>query len=148
LTTLIDVGGEMTKIDGIVVDGLKKASSFIPLQKPLLVQHFSGIQRCHDGTINLQLSSPLQVRLPDIVTPPLAWHPNHPNHNERFGITEIELEVNAKRYKAWLYTPEHSPHRFDDLIAEVITETIGGIVTGLKCAIYIRRSRLHQLLVV
>lgn len=136
------------KIDAVVVDGYKGASSAIPLQKPLVVKYFPKIQKCYNGTINLQLGHPLQVRLPDIVTPPLAWVPNDPNANERFGITEIELEVYGKAYEAWLYTAEGSPHRFNDLMAEVIAEPINGIAVGLRCAIYIRRARVHQVVVI
>jgi hypothetical protein len=104
--------------------------------------------KCHDGTINVRLNHPLQVRLPEIVTPPLPWFPNDPNINERFGITEIELEVNGNFYQAWLYTAECSPHRFDDLMAEIITEHIPGIKDGVKCAILIGRGRFHRVLVV
>jgi hypothetical protein len=136
----------LAKIEGIVVRGLGAARTAISRQKLLVAEHFPDIAKCHDGTINLQLSRPLQVRLPDIVTPPLAWNPDYPNFNEKFGITEIELELEGKSYRAWLYTAEHSPHRFNNMIAEIIAEPIIGIVTGLKCAICIKR--LQQLLVI
>jgi hypothetical protein len=59
-------------------------------QKLLIAKYFPEIASCYNGTINLLLECPLQVRLPDIVTPPLQWHTNG---YERFGITAIELEI-------------------------------------------------------
>jgi hypothetical protein len=85
--------------------GKNPANGTIIRQKTLVAKNFPDIANCYNGTINLQLECPLQVRLPDIVTPPLRWHPNG---DERFGITAIELEIEAKRYKAWIYTAEHS----------------------------------------
>jgi hypothetical protein len=119
------------------------ANGTIIRQKPLVAQYFPEIATCYNGTINLQLEFPLQVRLPDIVTPPLQWCPNG---DERFGITAIELEIEAKRYKAWIYTAEHSPHRFNNMVAEVLAEQIAGIAERLECGIHIQR--LRQILVI
>ena len=116
------------------------ASGTIFRQKPLVAKYFPEIEGCFNGTINLQLEWPLQVRLPDIVTPPLHWDPASPD-GQRFGITEIELELKDKRYRAWIYTAEHSPHRFNNMIAEVLTERIDGIAKGLNCAIHVQRFR-------
>jgi hypothetical protein len=84
---------------------------------------------------------PLQVRFPDIVTPPLRWNPDNPDFDERFGITEIKLELKNKIYRAWVYTAEHSPHRFNNMIAEILTERIDGIAMDSKCAIHVDRLR-------
>ena len=72
------------------------------------------------------------------MTPPLNWHPSFPD-GERFGITEVKLELNEKSYRAWLYTAELSPHRFNNKIAEVLTEKLDGIGLGVGCAIHIKR---------
>jgi hypothetical protein len=60
------------------------------MQAPLLKLHFPEISTCYPGTINFVLEIALQVRLPDTMTPPLAWHPSNPK-GERFGITKIGL---------------------------------------------------------
>jgi hypothetical protein len=65
---------------------------------------------------------------------------------ERFGITAIEFELAGKSRRAWLYTAEHSPHRFNNNIAEVLTGTLDGIALGVRSAIHIRR--LRQILVI
>jgi hypothetical protein len=139
---------QVAKIPGRVVSGFGGASKAIPLQRPFVRKFFAEIDKCHDGTINVLLDHPLQVRLPDIVTRPIPWVPNDPNSDERFGITEVKLEVNGNLYEAWLYTAEGSPHRFDDRMAEVIAEHIPGLAAGLNCAIHIRRLRVHQLVVI
>jgi hypothetical protein len=120
------------------------ADGTILRQKPLVVKYFPEIESCYNGTINLQLERPLQVRLPDMVTPPLRWHSNG---DERFGITEIKFELRDKLYRAWIYTAEHSPHRFNNMIAEILTERIDGISLGLECAIHVQRVS-GQLLVI
>jgi hypothetical protein len=111
----------------------------IERQKPLIQPYFPEIMTCHNGTINLLLDCPLQVRLPDIVTPPLDWHSAAFPDGEKFGITEIELGFGGKSYKAWLYTAEHSPHRFNNKIAEVLTGKLDGVALGIRCAIHVKR---------
>ena len=118
--------------------GSNPANGTIIRQRPLIAQYFPEIIGCYNGTINLPLEHPLQIRLPQIVTPPLQWQPNF---DERFRITEIELEIKDKRYRAWIYTAEHSPHRFNNMVAEVLAERIEGIAEGLECAIHIQRVR-------
>jgi hypothetical protein len=118
----------------------------IERQRPLMRRYFPGIVNCHNGTINLLLDCPLQVRLPDIVTPPLDWNPAAFPDGERFGITAIELEFGGETRTAWLYTAEHSPHRFNNRIAEVLTEKLDGVALGVRCAIQVKR--ISQLLVI
>ena len=132
------------RIEAKVVGGLRAASGerwanpangTIFRQKPLVAEYFPEIESCYNGTINLQHKVPLQIRLPDIVTPPLPWA----SPDERFGITEIQLELRGKLYRAWIYTAEHSPHRFNNMIAEILTERIDGIAIDLECAILVER---------
>lgn len=111
----------------------------IERQRPLMRRYFPEIVNCHNGTINLLLDCPLQVRLPDIVTPPLDWNPAAFPDGERFGITAIELEFGSESRRAWLYTAEHSPHRFNNRIAEVLTEKLDGVALGVRCAIRVKR---------
>jgi hypothetical protein len=143
------------RIEGVVTEGggwasgrsnLNGGPGTIELQKPLMRSYFPEIINCHNGTINLLLDLPLQVRLPDIVTPPLDWNPVTFPEGERFGITAIELELAGKSHPAWLYTAEHSPHRFNSRIAEVLTGKLDGVTLGVTCAIHVRR--VSQLLVV
>jgi hypothetical protein len=78
------------EMDVAVIRGLGAASNTIALQAPLLRPYFPEIDKCRHATINFGLPAALQVRLPDIVTPPLAWPPNG---DERFGITKIGLTL-------------------------------------------------------
>jgi hypothetical protein len=113
----------------------------IELQKPLIRTYFPEIMDRHDGTINLLLDCPLQVRLPDIVTPPLDWHSTNFPDGEKFGITAIELDLGGESHRAWLYTAEHSPHRFNNNVVEVLARKLDGIALGVRCAIHVKRAR-------
>jgi hypothetical protein len=124
-------------IPGRVTSGLGAATNTIALQKPFVRQYFPEIDICKIGTINLALDWALDVRIPDIVTPPIAWHGS--GGDERFGITKVELEVFERRHEAWLYVAEYSPHRFNYRLAEVVARPIGGIVLGLQCVLHISR---------
>ena len=137
------------RIEAAITQGLGWASgrSFadgapgtVLLQKPFIRPYFPEIMECHDGTINLLLDSPLQVRLPDIVTPPLDWNSVEFPDGERFGFTEVEFELGGVSHRAWLYTPEYSPHRFNSRIAEVMTGKLDGITPGARCALHLRRA--------
>jgi hypothetical protein len=50
----------------------------------------------------------LDVRIPDIVTPPIAWQPEAA---ERFGIRKVELEILQQRHEAWIYVRNFQSHR-------------------------------------
>jgi hypothetical protein len=117
------------------------ASTTVRMQAPLLRPYFEKIDECFPATINLLLETPLEVRLPDIVTPPIAWGgPSSPG--ERFGITRIELELlpgQTMRHEAWIYTAEQSPHRFHNDRVELLARRIEGIEQGLRCRIWVDR---------
>ena len=124
-----------------VAPGLGAASTTIALQKPHVARYFPEIESCHSGTINLHLAAPLEIQLPDIVTPPIEWHPDHPGHTERFGITKIALELplESPLQEAWIYTPEQSPHRFNAHIAEILARTLPGLTNDAPCKVHITR---------
>jgi hypothetical protein len=125
-------------LQGHIVDGLKAAANLIELQKPYLRGAFPEIDGCHVGTINVQLDHALDVRIPDVVTPPLAWQPNL-NSGERFGFTAVELEFLGSRYQAWIYGAEFSPHRFNYMLVELVARPITGIAPGLPCTLHLER---------
>jgi hypothetical protein len=126
-------------IAGKITSGLGAATGTVGMQRDLLRPYFPQIDTCQIGTINVDLLMPLQVHLPDIVTPPLRWHPSHPA-GERFGITRVEIELSGEaRQEGWLYTPELSPHRFNSYLAEIIAEPLVGIHVGRPCKIHIDR---------
>ena len=45
------------------------------------------------------------------------------------------------RYKAWIYDPRHSPHRFNDYVVEIISRPIKGANYGVQCQIHLPRYR-------
>lgn len=92
----------------------------------------------------MHLQAPLDIRLPDIVTPPIAWHPDGA---ERFGITKVELEILARRHEARIYVAELSPHRFNYTMVEILARPINGVAPGLTCTLHMERL-VGQILVI
>jgi hypothetical protein len=122
-----------------VTSGLGAASRTVPLQAPLLAPYFPEISEGKHATVNFQLPFPVQVRLPDIVTPPLLWGSD--SIGERFGLSKIDLTLpDGSGHDAWIYTPEGSPHRFNDLTIEVLAKPISRIAIGDVCMISIERA--------
>jgi hypothetical protein len=125
-------------MNGHIVSGLGAATNLIRLQKPRLRDFFPEIEECRTGTINVQLDHALDVRIPDIVTPPIAWQSGS-DATERFAFTKIELEFLKCRYKAWIYGAEFSAHRFNYNVVEVVTRPIEGISPGRNCVLHLDR---------
>ena len=125
-------------MNGHIVSGLGAASRLIELQKPLLRNFLPDIEDCKIGTINVQLDHALDIRIPDIVTPPLQWEPNS-SVGERFGFTSVKLELLEKTHEAWVYGAEFSPHRFNYTVVELIARPIDGIASGVPCTLHLER---------
>jgi len=125
-------------INGHIVGGLGAANRLIRLQKPFLRDFFPEIDDCRTGTINIQLDHALDVRIPDIVTPPIAWEKDA-GPGERFGFTRVALELPSGRHDAWIYGAEFSSHRFNYMLVEVLARPIEGIVPGLACTLHLAR---------
>jgi hypothetical protein len=125
-------------MNGQIVDGLKAAANLVELQKPLLRDFFPEIDHCKSGTINIQLDHALDIRIPDIVTPPIRWQPDSAL-GERFGFTRISLEFLHGRHGAWIYGAEFSSHRFNYMMVEVLARPIEGIAPGLPCTLHLDR---------
>jgi len=125
-------------MNGHIVSGLGAAAGIIPLQSPLLRDFLPDIENCKIGTINVQLDHALDVRIPDIVTPPLRWQPNS-ELRERFGLTKVKLELFEKLHEAWIYGAEFSSHRFNYTIVELLARPIDGVAAGLPCTLHLDR---------
>ena len=125
-------------ISGNIVRGLGAATNLIGLQKPRLRDFFPVIDECQTGTINVQLNHALDVRMPDVVTPPIAWQAGS-NAGERFAFTKIEFEFLQSRHEAWIYGAEFSYHRFNYNLVEVVARPIEGISPGRECVLDLER---------
>jgi hypothetical protein len=125
-------------LNGHIIAGLGAASKLIALQKPLLRDFLPGIEDCKIGTINVQLEHALDIRIPDIVTPPLRWEP-HCSLGERFGFTNVKFELFEALHEAWIYGAEFSSHRFNYTIVELLARPITGIANGLPCTLHLER---------
>jgi hypothetical protein len=123
-------------INGHIWNGFGGATNAIELQKPEVRKYFPQIDVCRSGTINVHLQIPLDVRIPDFVTPPIAWQLGP---GERFAITKVELEVLQQHHEAWIYVAEFSPHRFNYTMAEIVARPINGLSPGLPCTVHIER---------
>jgi hypothetical protein len=82
------------------------------LQKRLLRGFLPDIEHGKIGTINIQLDHALDIHIPDIVTPPLQGEPNS-GLGERFGFTNVKLELSTQLHDACIYGAEFSSHRFN-----------------------------------
>ena len=138
------------RIEATIIHGLgiasgraygNRAAGTIPLQKPFLQRYLPEIADCHDGTINLLLDTPLEVRLPDVVTPPFKWRPSEPEFDERFGFTEINFFYGDTVQRAWIYIAEKSDHYLKTGVVEILTNFVTGIEYGRRCAIEVGRAK-------
>lgn len=125
-------------ISGNIVCRLGAATNLIGLQKPRLRDFLPAIDQCRIGTINVQLNHALDVRIPDVVTPPITWQAGS-NVGERFAFTKIEFEFLKIRYEAWIYGAEFLYHRFNYNLVEVVARPIEGISPGRECVLHLDR---------
>jgi hypothetical protein len=125
-------------MSGHIVSGLGAAANLLHRQKPLLRSFLPDIENCQIGTINVQLDHALDIKIPDIVTPPLQWEPTS-SVGERFGFTSVRLELGEKMHEAWVYGAEFSPHRFNYTVVELIAPPIIGIASGVPCKLHLER---------
>ncbi|MDE2471155.1 MAG: hypothetical protein KGL35_21055 [Bradyrhizobium sp.] len=72
------------------------------------------------------------MRIPDIVTPPIALDPRS-KLGERFGFTKIGLEPLNRYHHGWIYGAEYSSHRFNYMPVEILAGPIEGVAPGLPC---------------
>jgi hypothetical protein len=125
-------------LHGHIVRGLKAATNLVERQKPCLRKFFPQIDDCKVGTINVQLDHALDVRMPDIVTPPIVWQFGS-NEGERFGFTKIDFELSNNHHEAWIYSAEYSSHRFNYMLVEILARPIEGVMSGLPCTLHLGR---------
>jgi CTP-dependent riboflavin kinase len=139
----------MGVIEGKVISGLGEAARIIPRLKPHLKKYLQDIEKYHDGTINVLLDDPIEIRLPERVTEPLPWS-DVPNYTERFGLTpgKLKLEGSLIQHGVWILIAEHSPHLLKTGVLELLAETIPGIQNNLRCNLTIERLRPARLCVV
>jgi hypothetical protein len=132
------------KIGGRLIEGTGSASTTLPRQWPELVKHVPEMNSCFQGTLNVELTSPLLIINPDRVVPPFEWEPGH---IEGLGILEIRFEwpVDTEPFQAWVYLPRHSFHRYSMVRAEVITKEIPRLREKANLSDEEMRCRLHYL---
>ena len=125
-------------MSGQIVAGLGAADNLLHRQKPLLRGFLPEIENCKIGTINVQFDHALDIKIPDIVTPPLQWDSNS-SVGERFGFTNVKLELGEKTHEAWVYGAEFSPHRFNYTVVELLALPIDGLAAGQRCTLHLER---------
>ena len=86
----------------------------------------------------------LDVRIPDIVTPPIAWQPEAA---ERFGIRKVELEILQQRHEAWIYVRNFPSHRSTTQWWK-FQLAINGLAPELRCTLHVDRVRPLSILVI
>jgi hypothetical protein len=84
--------------------------------------------------MNILLKYPLRITDPDHTTGLIQWEPGNV---EKFSLTKIDFEcpVGGSLYPAWIYDSHNSPHRFNDYLVEVISQTVPGAAYGVSCRI-------------
>jgi hypothetical protein len=129
------------RLNGIVVEGTKSASSNLQIQIPLIAKEFPEIENCHRGSINLLLEGALRIDNPDHQTGRILWQ--GPS-GEVFGFLRIQLEypIDEAPKRAWIYIPHNSPHFPIRCHVEVLTEKkVHGLGYGSRCRIHISSCR-------
>jgi hypothetical protein len=134
----------MVELRGKIVRGYGWATGFLKLQIPLICEEFPEIAKCHRGSINVMLDAPLRIKRPDFVTKKIDWG----EQKEVFHFTRIEFQLlpskrlkNAqpRKFKAWIYGPQNSPHRPNPFHVEVIARKID-LKRAKRCCIRIHRN--------
>jgi hypothetical protein len=124
--------------DATVVAGLGMANQTIAAQLPQIIQFFPEVRGCHPGSINLALEEPLQVNNPDYTTPLIHWSNNAVAEQFSFLRVQLEHPWGGTRHKAWLYIAQHSPHRPNLFLVEVIAaRQIAGLAYGDRCRLHV-----------
>ena len=126
---------------GKIVPGFSGAAGSIKKQKPFLQSYIPDISSVHDGTINVQLESPLFVREYDIETPPIEWVTGF---WEIFRIIRARIQLCpcepsfGNAIPCLLYFAEASPHHFNPYLVEVVTKEL--VLTDVKeCFIFLTK---------
>jgi hypothetical protein len=134
----------MLEISGRIIRGYGWATGYLAKQIPLIARQFPEIKNCHRGSINVRLKNPLRITRPDFATSEIDWGVM----KEVFHFTRIQFEIPAKgsgkkprRFKAWIYGPQNSPHRGDPFHVEVIARKIP---LGKNRACRIRIDRAYR----
>lgn len=126
--------------EGHIGLGLGAARGNLAAQLPKIALEYPAVKDCYFGSINVKLVQPLYISKTDHTTKPIEWMPGV---REKFSLTEIEFEypLDGPRYKVWLYSPQHSPHRLNSHRAEIIAPVIPDIDIGKPCRLHISRSK-------
>jgi hypothetical protein len=132
------------KIEGRIISGGGTSSATLSKQWPKLIKHVPQFSYCFQGTINVELSSPVLIVNPERTVPPFEWEPGQ---IEGFGILEILFEwpLDTKPFQAWVYLAQHSFHRYNMARAEVITREIIRLRDKTDLTDDELRCRLHYL---
>ncbi|HEU0118675.1 MAG TPA: hypothetical protein VFR09_08600 [Alphaproteobacteria bacterium] len=129
--------------DGIVIPGLGAARGNLAAQLPKIAAEYPSVKDCYAGTINIQLDEPLYIIKPDYKTKLIEWMPGC---SEKFNFTVVQFEcpIGSQHSVAWIYNPNLSPHRFDDLTVELIAPYLPGVAKGQACRLHLPKNRLGE----
>jgi hypothetical protein len=133
----------MVVIEGKVVRGCQVAQQTLAKQIPLIAPEFPEIEKCHHGSMNIELECGLGIIKHDHETGLIIWE-GLPG--EQFGFLRIRLEfpIDGSQHTAWIYTPYNSPHRQNRRQVEVIAAIIENVEYGSQCRIHIPLRNLDH----
>ncbi len=134
---------DVERIEGAVVEGIGAAAKAIPIQKELFIRR--GIisadvgRALHDGTLNIQLKTPLVVFQADHRLGRIEWQKDR---LDAFRLTEISVCVadTGITTSALIYEASESPHVCNPWLVEVLAPTIDGVAPGRKIHVLLPRS--------
>jgi hypothetical protein len=133
----------MQRVEGrLSWEGTGAASDNLARQWHELIKYVPELQRCHQGTINVDLLTPVLVLNSPRTIPPFEWRPGQV---EGFGMLEIRLEwpIETEPFQAFVYIAQHSRHRYNMMRADVITKHIPDLPIRKDYTDQNRRCRLH-----
>jgi hypothetical protein len=136
------------RVTGQIIRGERNAQSNNAVLIPILAKHFPEIAKCSQfGTINVQLSQPLDRSHADVWTPRVIWNPIQMALKERrieaFGFIKIKFEcpLNGPAHDCWIILPEGSKLTYREDRVEIIAGNfIQAVEYGAACAIDIDHS--------
>jgi hypothetical protein len=129
--------------EGRVVRGCQVGQQTLAKQIPLIAPEFPEIEKCHRGSMNVELECGLGIIKHDHETGLILWE-GLPG--EQFGFLRIRLElpIGGPQHTAWIYTPYNSPHRQNRRQVEVIADKIENVQNGSQCRIHIPLRNLDS----
>ena len=132
-------------LEGKIVKGCGEASKDLPSRLPILTQYHNELANSHNGTINVDVGSPIDLKI-DFRTPIIGTWPNV--FRVEFVRIRFEFPIgNISDAKAWIYQP-YGYHwgvlNRKNLVEILASNRIDGVIHGKLCRIHVLNKNIGQ----